>query len=100
MQSNEQAAAAFRKGHFLETHEFLRRAHFSDADAVLQAEVHLCLGNHHDAERVAGRLSQTKRLPQALLARCLSVLADTRWYAGDLLSSLELYQKEIGRAHV
>ena len=64
----------------------------ADSEAVLAAELLNLIGRADEAEAAATRLVQKNGLSSALLARCTSVLADCRWYGGDLSAGLELYQ--------
>ena len=99
MEANAAAARTFREGLILSCHELLVKSpQRALADAVLAAEVQNLIGKAHEAEEAAKQLVNTKNLPQALLARCTTVLADCRWYAGDLVVGLELYRLAARRA--
>jgi DNA-binding NtrC family response regulator/tetratricopeptide (TPR) repeat protein len=90
------AARAFRRGHFLEAYESLRQSiRDSDTDAVLLAEILQFLGKGDEAERSATKLISSKRLSHDLLARCTSIIADSKWYAGALDAGLEMYQRAV-----
>ena len=91
MEGNAAAARTFREGLILNCHELLVKfPQRALADAVLAAEVLNLIGKADEAEEAAKQLVNTKNLPEALLARCTTVLADCRWYAGDLVVGLEV----------
>ena len=93
MGENAAAARTFREGRILNCHELLIKfPPKGQADAVLAAEVLNLIGKTDEAEEAANQLVNTKNLPDALLARCTTVLADCNWYAGDLAVGLELYR--------
>jgi DNA-binding NtrC family response regulator len=99
MELNGSAARAYREGRLLDCHELLLRLPTkSDSEAALAAELLNLLGRADDAEAAASRLVGTNGLPDALLAKCTSVLADCRWYGGELSTGLELYKLAVRRA--
>ncbi len=70
----------------------------ADSEDVLATELLSLIGRADDAEAAATRLVRKNGLSSALLARCTSVLADCRWYRGDLSAGLELYQVAVRHA--
>ena len=87
------AARAFREGRLSDCHELLLRSPAKDdSEAVLAVELLNLLGRADEAEAAATRLVEANRLTESLLARCTSVLADCKWYRGELSLGLELYQ--------
>lgn len=90
---------AYREGRLLECHELLARSPTkADSEDVLATELLSLIGRAADAEAAATRLVRKNGLSSALLARCTSVLADCRWYGGDLSAGLELYQVAVRHA--
>src|SRR5688572_11186375 len=99
MELNGSTARAYREGRLLDCHDLLRRLPTTtDSEAVLVAELLNLLGRADDAEATARRLVGTNKLPAGLLARCTSVLADCRWYGGELSAGLELYKQAVRHA--
>ena len=92
MELNGSAARAYREGRLLDSHDILRQLPtMNDVEAVLAAELLNLLGRSNEAQAAAHRLVGTNRLPAGLLARSTAVLADCKWYGGDLSAGLELY---------
>ena len=101
MDLNGSTARAYREGRLLECQELLLRLPtMTDSEAVLAAELLNLLGKAADAAAAARRLVETKTLPSGLLARCTAVLADCRWYGGELSAGLELYQLAVRHAEI
>ena len=99
MELDRSAARAYREGRLLDCHDLLLRLPSpTDSEAVLAAELLSLLGRADDAEATARRLARTNKLSAGLLARCTSVLADCRWYGGDLGAGLELYKQAVRHA--
>ena len=80
MNCNQAARIAFQRGDFLEADRVLQlETRLSDADAVLSMEVLHFLGKWDESAKAATRLSDSSRLTNGLLSRCISILADQRW---------------------
>jgi hypothetical protein len=94
------AARAFREGRLSDCLELLFRLPVrSDSESVLRAEILSLLGRADEAEAAATSLVRSNKLPDALLARCTTVLADCGWHRGELTNGLELYQLAVRYAH-
>jgi DNA-binding NtrC family response regulator len=94
MEVNDAAVSAFRQGLFRRAHETLTRQETASvANSLLCAETFQFLGQTVETSRIIARLMRSGGLDSRQSARCTALLADAKWYDGNLPGALDLYRK-------